>query len=319
MLKEKIILAPLAGCSDLAFRLIAREHSCKFAFYEMSDANALVHNNNPHKTLRMLQTHRKDKPIAAQILGGDPDRTLKASEILLSGCKPKFLDINAACPARKVIKKRAGAHLLREPKMLYKIIHTLSRSLTLPITVKIRTGYSTTDIKEITTIAKHCQKAGASILFVHGRTMKQQYSGVVDYKAIKAIKKAVDIPVYGSGDILTPQLAEKMLNETGCDGMLVARGALGNPWIFKNIENYLKGKKIKEPTFKDRIKVLKKHLAYLEKYMDYSTNSKIGHMRKVAIWYMRGLPQATELRRIIGATHSEKALISNTLRAMLLA
>lgn len=319
MLKEKIILAPLAGCSDLAFRLIAREHGCKFAFYEMSDSNALVHNNNPHKTLQMLKYHRKDKPIAAQILGGDPDRTLKASEILLSGCKPEFLDLNAACPARKVIKKRAGAHLLRDPKMLYKIIRTLARSLSLPITVKIRTGYAVTDIKEITTIAKNCQKNGASIIFVHGRTMKQQYSGAVDYKAIKAIKQAVDIPVYGSGDILTPPLAEKMFVETGCDGILVARGAIGNPWIFKNIERYLKGKKVQEPSFDTRIKILKKHLAYLEKYMDYSSKSKVGHMRKVGIWYMRGLPQASELRRVIGATHSEKALISNILRAMLLA
>jgi len=291
--QHKIILAPLAGCSDLAFRLIAREHGAKMCFYEMSDSNALIH-FNPLKTRAILQKHKKDKPIAAQILGGEPDRVLKAAKLLLKMVDVEFLDINAACPVPKVLKKKSGAQLLHDPKRLCGIIKILANNLDIPITVKVRL------CPEIAKIAGQCEKAGAQAIFVHGRTREQGYAGEIDYESIRAIKNTVMIPVYGSGNIFNPEMAKKMLDLTGCDGITVARGAMGNPWIFEQIKDYLeKGRYEKEIPFKERIKTLKKHLAYLEKYKLLPNPAKLGHMIKAAIWYLKALPNAKELHRKI--------------------
>jgi tRNA-dihydrouridine synthase B len=310
MLKEKIILAPLAGCSDLPFRLIAREHGAKFCFFEMVDANSLIHTNNPRKTLNILQTNRKDKPIAAQILGGEPKQVLKAAKILLDQVKVPFLDLNAACPVRKVLKKKSGSYLLKTPETLFKIIKTLNDNLSLPITVKMRVGFNHVNIREIVKTAKGCEKSGAAVLFVHGRTMKQHYGGEIEYEAIKAIKNSVSIPVYGSGNILSPELAKKMLDETNCDGILVARGSFGNPWIFKDIERHLKGKEPKPPiTRKERVKIFKRHLKYIDKFKDMPDRGKVGLMRRIALWYFRGFPNAIRTRRAIGECKSREEIL----------
>ncbi len=300
---QQVILAPLAGCSDLAFRLIAREHGAKLCFYEMVDSNALI-NSNPLKTQDILQKHKKDKPIAAQILGGEPEKVLKAAKLLMEMVNIKFLDVNAACPVKKVLKKKAGAQLLTDPERLCDIIKVLSENIPVPITVKLRTT------NNIVQIAKDCKKAGVKTIFIHGRSKEQGYAGEVDYASIKAVKKAVKIPVYGSGNIFNPELAKQMLDLTGCDGILVARGAMGNPWIFKQIEDYLrKGKYKKEITLKERLKVLKKHLSYLEKYKLLKSHAKMGHMIKVAIWYLKSLPNAKEIRKKIVRTSSYDSLL----------
>jgi nifR3 family TIM-barrel protein len=303
-----IFLAPLAGCADLSFRLIAREHGAGLCFFEMVDANALLYTSSKNKDI--LMTHPKDRPIAAQILGGDPETVVNAARIMLDKIDPVFLDLNAACPARKLQKKNAGAYLTREPKNLYAVIERLAASLSLPITVKLRAGYKRVDIEKLTEVARNCEAAGAAALFIHGRACKQLYRGQVDYAAIAAVKQSVDIPVFGSGDIFSSELAGKMFEETGCDGILLARGAMGNPWIFDQIKKYLKsGKALAEVSFSQRKKVLLKHLAYMEKYRQSRPTNKIGLMRKIAILYMKHLPGASEIRSRITPAKNYREIV----------
>lgn len=292
-----VFLASLAGCADLSFRLIAREHGAGFCFYEMSDSNSLVRSSR-HKTDDMHQLHPKDLPIAAQLLGTDPEIMLKAAIVILTMNEHiSFLDINAACPVNKVIKKKSGAYLIKEPEKLYRILDELSSSLPIPITVKLRTGYLKRDEERIARIAKKCEESGARAIFVHGRTREQIYSGDVDHASIKAIKESVKIPVIASGNIFTAENAKEMLDLTGCDGVLVARGAFGNPWIFKQIESYLKdGVLLPRPTFEEKMKILKKHVQYIEKYKLLPPRTKVGFSRKVANWYLKNFKRAAILR-----------------------
>lgn len=307
-INTNIILAPLAGCADLAFRLISREHGAKFCFFEMVDANSLVH--GPGKNRDILKTDPADQPIAAQILGGDPEVTLEAAKVLLSRAKPLFLDLNAACPARKVLKKNAGAHLVRDPELLAAIIKKLAASLSLPVTVKLRAGFHKSDHEYIASVARKCEQSGAAAIFIHGRTQKQLYSGKVDYESIKRVKENVAVPVIGSGDILSPELAKEMFDQTGCDGILVARGAIGNPWIFERIESFLKsGRVLPAVNLAERKKVLKKHLQYMDKFKESRPTNKVGLMRRITIEYLKGLPAATEIRRRITPQKSLAGLL----------
>ncbi|MFA6321640.1 MAG: tRNA-dihydrouridine synthase [Candidatus Omnitrophota bacterium] len=300
-LPSNIILAPLAGCSDLAFRLIAREHGAKLCFFEMVDNNAIVYAPGIRTDL-ILKTLKKDNPIAAQLLGRDPAMMLKGAREIMKMANIAFLDINAACPAKKAVKKKTGAYLLKDEKALNTVIKTLAAALPVPITVKIRIGYDIADLKALKKIVKGCEASGASAIFVHGRTRAQGYSGDIDYEAIKVVKDSVKVPVIGSGNIFTAAAGFEMLAKTGCDGITVARGALGNPWIFTAL-----AKKTIAPidiTVEERIKVLKKHLALLEKHKNCSSSGKIGFMRKVALWYVRGFPNAPQLRGQISIVKS---------------
>jgi nifR3 family TIM-barrel protein len=236
---------------------------------------------------------------------------LKAAKKLVDMLDIKFLDINSACPVKKIIKKNAGAYFLRDPQTLYKTISSFASKLPVPITVKLRTGYLKPDIDNIVNIAKNCQKNGASAIFLHGRTQKQGYSGEIDYAAIKAVKYAVKIPVFGSGNIISPQLAKKMIDETGCDGVMAARGALGNPWIFKNIEQYLKdGTLPRRIDIKTKIKTLKKHLSYIIKYKEINPSSKLGYMNKVSSWYLKEFSNASKTRNLVNSAADHEELIN---------
>ena len=305
---ERIFLAPLSGVTDLSFRLISREFGAKLCFFEMIDSNSIVRSHPG--TMRIIKTLKKDKPIAAQLLGSDPSVVLDAVQKLLSFVDVSFLEINSACPAKKVLKKKAGAYLLKNPEQLGKILKKLSSKLRLPVTVKLRTGFYKKDPKESAKIARICQANGASKVFIHGRTVSQGYSGTVDYESIKAVKEALKIPVFGSGDIFNPVLAKKMFDETGCDGILVARGALGNPWIFRDITNYLKDGKLPiNPKLTEKKRVLRKHLSYIEKYKEVPPSYKLGFMEKVAVWYLKGIRDASRMRERIHRTKSYEELI----------
>lgn len=308
-LKEKVFLAPLAGCADLAFRLIAREHGAGFCFFEMTDCNSLV--RGPERNIvSTFRTTEADRPIAAQLVGSDPSMMARAAKRIFEFSKPSFIDINAACPTKKVVKKGAGARLLTDKNLLFNIVKTISLNAPVPVTVKIRVGYDKRDVKNITVIAKGCEENGASAIFVHGRTRSQGYCGGIDYESIKAIKEAVKVPVFGSGNIFDGESAAAMLKNTGCDGITVARGALGNPWIFKEIENYLAGKEAPSKIGMDRRKsVLIRHLGYLEKYKMIRPSGKAGFMRKVAIWYLKGFPKAARLREKIIVVKSYEEML----------
>jgi len=307
-LPSNILLAPMAGCTDLAFRLIAREHGAAFSFFEMVDSNCVAY--GPRKKVRaLLKTAAEDSPIAAQILGRDPGRMLDSAKEVIAIANPSFVDINAACPAKKVIKKRCGAYLVEDAGELTKIIKTLAAALPLPVTVKIRTGCLEADRTGLAKLAGSCEDAGAAAIFIHGRTRTQGYSGEVDYASIRAVKEAVRIPVIGSGNVFTPELAGKMLAETGCDGLLAARGALGNPWIFGQIASYLKDGRYAVPAREERVRVLRRHLAYIETHKELRPSGKMGFMRKTALWYLKGFPDAAELRHRISLVSSREKMI----------
>jgi tRNA-dihydrouridine synthase B len=306
-LSSNIMLAPMAGCTDLSFRLISRQHGAKLCFLEMIDANSMV--NRKDTDIDIVKTVKTDSPLAGQLVGATPELMLKAAKRLLKLVDIKFLDVNAACPVKKMMKKKAGSYFVKEPENLFKIIKLLSTELALPITVKLRIGFNHVDHSHITDIAKKCEANGASALFVHGRTMKQGYSGEIDYETILKIKESVKVPVFGSGNIFDPIMAKKMLDNTGCDGVMVARGALGNPWIFENIERHLEGKALYMPSIEDRLSALKDHLAYLKKYKIIHPKSQIGFMRKVSLWYVREFEGACKTRGIINSVKSYEELL----------
>ncbi|NQT90243.1 MAG: tRNA dihydrouridine synthase DusB [Candidatus Omnitrophica bacterium] len=306
-IKSKLILAPLSGTTDLPFRAISRAHGCKFAFYEMLDSSGLAHNHK--RTLKMMESAPDDTPIGAQILGSDPDMILESCQIILEHSKPVLIDLNCACPAKKVIRKKAGSYLLKEPKKCAKIIKKMASSLPVPITVKLRARWAKNKGSEGLVLAKIAQDNGAKAVFFHGRDVTQGYAGKVDYEAIREIKKALKIPLIASGDILNAKLAQQMLDMTGCDGLLVARGAMGNPWIFSQIEACLKNEWIAPPSYEDVKAATLKHLELyrqwrIDREKRHNEKYYIGHLRKIAMWYTKGLPYSKRGREAISAARN---------------
>ena len=290
-LKSNLILAPMAGVSDLPFRLLNRRFGCELAFIEMINVRSL--NYKMRKTKKMLSTSGEDRPLGLQIIGCEEEFILKAIDVLGS-YEYDVLDFNAACPVKKVTRRGEGAALLKNPKKLNKLLKLLVKNSNKPVTVKIRTGWDKDSINAKET-ALASQDAGVSALFIHGRNREQRYGGEVDYGAIKNVKKALSIPVIGSGDVFSPELAKKMLDETGCDGLLVARGTLGNPWIFKEIKEFLKTKKIiKKPGASEIAGVMIEHM---NSYIDfYDALHGIRRFHKFFAWYTKGIPNVRPLR-----------------------
>ena len=305
----KIYLAPMSGITDLPLRLISRRFGAAQCFFEMLHSNSIIYGHP--KNRRILRTLKEDSPIAAQLLGADPGLMLDAAQKLITLVDISFLDINSACPVKKVVKKGEGAALLRNHAKLGRIIKKLSSGLEVPVTVKLRTGFDKRDVRECVRTARLCEDKGASIVFIHGRTRLQGYSGDVDYESIRAVKNALKIPVFGSGNIFNPVMAEKMFTETGCDGILVARGALGNPWIFRDIRQYLKNGKLPATRrLPVKIKALKEHLGYINKYNDMKGTHKSGLIGKVAMWYLKGFPNASRVREKVFKMKSYDELIN---------
>jgi tRNA-dihydrouridine synthase B len=237
-LKSNLILAPLMGTSDTIFRMLRRKLGCELAFFEPIDANEIV--NNRKKYISILSTHKNDIPVGAQIIGNSSDIILEAAHIILDIAQPCIIDLNFACPLKNFLLKRSGAYFLKEPKKAAAIIKTLSDSLPVPITIKVRSGSTRTSNSEGLRLAQMAEDNGAKAIFFHGRNTDQGFSGNVDYDSIKKAKNTLHIPVIGSGNILSAKLAKKMFDETGCDGLLVARGAIMNPFIFRHIKENTK-------------------------------------------------------------------------------
>ncbi len=282
-LKNPLILSPLAGISDLPFRLLNREFGCELAFVEMINARALGHKSK--KTQSMLSTTPKDRPLGVQLLGCEPEFIRRAIGILQ---KYEFdiLDFNAACPARKVTRRGEGASLLRDPKKLNELLKIVVKHSNVPVTAKIRAGWDA-DSMNARDVALYAQDAGICALFIHGRLKSQGYSGKVNYTAIKEVKDALNIPVIASGDIWDIEHAKKMFEETGCDALAIARGGLGNPWIFKEINTYLKTGIIPpRPTTREIIKVIYQHLKLMLDFYDEKTAAML--FRKFVGWYLKG-------------------------------
>jgi len=281
----------MAGISDLPFRMLNRRFGCEMAFVEMINARSISHNSK--KTKQMLSSNQKDKPLGVQLLGCELKYIEKALEVLK---KYHFdiLDFNAACPAKKVIRRGEGAGLLKEPGFLHKILKFIVKESCVPVTVKMRTGWDEFSVNALD-VALAVQDAGVAAIFIHGRTRIQGYSGSVDYEIIKKVKKAVSIPVIASGDVLSPNLAHRMFDETGCDGILIARGSLGNPWIFKQVSDFLKnGHEPVLPSLDEITCVMAEHLQSNVDF--YGEKNGVIIFRKFFSWYTKGFRGIRPLR-----------------------
>ncbi len=290
-LKNPVILAPMAGVTDLPFRLLAKEMDCGLVYSEMVSDKGLLYKNT--HTLDMLKIDERERPVSMQIFGSEPVSMAKAAQFV-EDAGTNIIDINMGCPTPKIIKNGSGAALMCQPELAYRIMVSVVEAVKVPVTVKIRKGWSQTTINAVQ-MAKLAEKAGVAAIAIHGRTREQFYSGEADWNIIREVKESVGIPVIGNGDIRTPHDAEKMLFETGCDGLMIGRGAQGNPWIFRQVSHYLKtGEILPPPTASERLALMLRHLDMLVEFK--GEHLGIREMRRHGAWYTKGLHHSSELR-----------------------
>ncbi len=290
--KYPLILAPMAGVSSLPFRTISREFGAQYAFLEMVHARSLSYGSK--QTMELLRTNEADHPLGLQLLSKEEDYIKSAIKRLNdTGYKYDLLDFNAACPVRKISCRGEGAGLLQQPRKLKKLLQVIVKASPVPVSVKIRLGWD--DAENAGEIARYAEDAGIDALFVHGRTKIQAYKGEVDYKAIEQIKKRLKIPVIASGNILSAKHAKQMFDETGCDGLLIARGALGNPWIFKEITTYLeKAISLDRPAIGEIADVMQRHFNLSVEC--FGDKRGVVRFRKFYVWYTKGVSGIRPLR-----------------------
>jgi tRNA-dihydrouridine synthase B len=290
-LNSRLILAPMAGVSDLPFRTLNRRFGCELGFIEMINARCLGHKSK--KTAEMMSTTETDKPLGVQLVGCEP-LFIERAMAVMTKYRYDLLDFNAACPERKVTRRGEGASLLKEPEKLQSLLRLIISRSAVPVTVKIRTGWDSASINA-PDVARMAEDAGVEAVFIHGRTKQQLYAGTVDYETIRRVKQAVRVPVIGSGDVFSGPLAKKMFDETGCDAVLVARGALGNPWIFAQISHYLEtGTELPAPEMEEIIRTMKEHLALSVDFFGEKYGVII--FRKFFGWYTKGFRKVRSLR-----------------------
>jgi len=294
-----VFLAPMAGVTDHAFRLIAKDFGCPLVFTEMVSAKGLYYGSQ--KTRELLNFTEEEKPIGVQLFGNDPEIMGKMADFV-SGLGFDLLDINMGCPTPKIVKNGDGAALMKDPSLAREVMQSVVHHSRIPVTVKIRKGWAEENVNAVE-IAQIAQDVGVCAITVHGRTRNQFYSGRADWMVIKEVKEAVEIPVIGNGDVFTPEDALKMLETTGCDGVMIARGAMGNPWLFERTITYLKTKQLPPPP-SPRAKI---YTAL--KHMDKAIGAKgekraIKEIRKHIGWYLKGLKDSSKIRRKINNASS---------------
>lgn len=302
-LENRYILGPMAGVTDLPFRLLCREQGAGLLCMEMVSAKAIYYNNR--NTESLLEIHPDEKPVSLQFFGSDPKIMSEMAKRIEE--RPfAILDINMGCPVPKVVKNGEGSALMKNPKLVYEIVSAIVKAISKPVTVKIRKGFDDDHVNAVE-IAKIIEEAGAAAVAVHGRTREQYYSGKADWDIIRQVKEAVSIPVIGNGDVTSPQKADELVKQTGCDGVMIARGAQGNPWIFSEMIHWEETGELPPGPDKDEVREMMLRHARLQ--LEYKGEfCGIREMRKHVAWYTKGLKGAARLREKVNAVESLEEL-----------
>lgn len=306
-IKNQVVFAPMAGVSNISYRQIIKEMGVGLIYSEMISTMGIVYNGK--KTIDLINFNENERPISIQIFGSDLKSFVEAAKYIEENFHPDIIDINMGCPVPKVaIKSQAGSALLKDPDKIYEIVKAVVDNTNTPITVKIRSGWDDKHINAVE-VAQKIESAGASAIAIHARTRSQGYSGSANWNIIKEVKQSVKIPVIGNGDITTPELAKQMLDETGCDAIMIGRATLGNPWIIKEIVHYLDTNELlPKPTKIERIEMIKTHYNLLKKYSN--TTHALLEIRTHALWYLKGIPGTKEIKTKICQAKTEEEFMN---------
>ena len=302
-LENNLILAPMAGVTDLPFRLLCKEQGAGLICTEMISAKAIYFKNKNTETL--MEIDERERPVSLQLFGSDPD----LMEEIARQIEPRnfdILDINMGCPVPKVVNNGEGSALMKNPRLVHEIVSKVSKAIEKPLTIKIRKGF-TEDCVNAVEIAKIAEDAGAAAVAVHGRTREQYYAGNADWDIIRKVKEAVSIPVIGNGDVDSPQKAEALVRETGCDGIMIGRAVQGNPWLFSQILHYQKtGELLPKPGMEEVKEMILRHAKMQLEYKGNYTGMR--EMRKHVAWYTTGMPHSASVRRMVNEVESYEQL-----------
>ncbi|GLX71437.1 tRNA dihydrouridine synthase DusB [Paenibacillus glycanilyticus] len=304
-MKNKVVLAPMAGVCNPAFRLIAKEFGTGLVCAEMVSDKAILHGNK--RTMEMLFVDEREKPLSLQIFGGDRESLVEAAKVVDQQTNADIIDINMGCPVPKVTSCDAGARWLLDPNKIYDMVSAVTAAVSKPVTVKMRIGWDDQHIYAVDN-AKAVESAGGKAVSVHGRTREQQYTGKANWDIIRDVKQAVSIPVIGNGDVFSPEDARRLLDHTGCDGVMIGRGALGNPWMLYRTIQYLEsGELLPDPHPREKLEVAILHMDRLVALRGEAT--AVREMRKHMAWYLKGLPGAARVKDVIMEETGRDALV----------
>lgn len=294
-IEKTAALAPMASVADRAYRLMAKEYGAAYVVGEMASCKGLCYSDR--KTAELLTVTETERPMAVQLFGAESE-FMSAAVKIAERYRPDIIDINAGCPMPKIVGGGAGSSLMKSPKLFGEVVAAAVKATELPVTVKIRSGWSS-DAVNAAEIAKIAEESGAAAIAVHGRTREQLYSGTADWDIIRAVKRAVSVPVIGNGDVSTPEQCAKMYEYTGCDLVMIGRGSYGRPWLFGQIRDYFEGKPVRpDPSFEERLKIMRRHIGLLAEDKGESVGMK--EARRHASWYLKGMQGAARFRSLCG-------------------